>query len=386
MPTSEKSPPPSLNLYSGAPQHETFPRLKEMFPTGSLIPSPEPYSWPIGPPIELPESFEFEGTDRSTKDFLTATDTAALLVLTDGAVRYEEYALTGGPGVQWISWSVAKSFVSALVGIAVEERQIKNIEDPIVRYAPLLAGSAYDDVTIKDVLEMSSGARWNEDYSDPDSDVSRFGSAIAGGGSLDAFVAGMEQAEPPGTICQYNSADTQALGMLLVGATGRSITEYMQEKLFDPLGMQDPGAWLLDSRGMEMAFGGLLLTARDFAKIGELFRNGGSWHGRQVVPEAWVEASVTSDSPHLAAGKVLVGGHVLPLGYGYQWWIPKGDCGEFSAIGVYNQFVYVDPSRKAVIVKLSANRAYGTSPGEDTNREMQTIEFLRAIARKAQDE
>ena len=386
MPKANTSPAPSLNLYSGEPQHETFARMKELFPTGSMRPAIDPYSFPMGSPIELPDAYDFEGENRSTRNFLAATDTAALLVLRDGVIQWEQYALTGGPAVQWISWSVAKSFVSALVGIAIHEGHIENIEDPIVRYAPKLAGSAYDGVRIEDVLQMSSGARWNEDYSDPDSDIHRFGAAIAGGGSLDAYVAGMKRAQPSGTLCQYNSADTQALGMLLVGATGRSITDYMQEKLYDPLGMQDPGDWLLDSEGMEMAFGGLVLTARDFAKLGELFRNGGSWHGTQVVPEWWVKASVTSNAPHLAPGRVIVGGHVLPLGYGYQWWIPDGDCGEFAAIGVYNQFIYVDPSRKTVIVKLSANRAYGTSPGEATNREMETIELLRAITRRAESQ
>jgi CubicO group peptidase (beta-lactamase class C family) len=129
-----------------------------------------------------------------------------------------------------------------------------------------------------------------------------------------------------------------------------------------------------------MAFGGVNLTARDFAKLGELYRNGGVWQGMQVVPKNWITASVTPDAPHLMAGKTEISDHSLPLGYGYQWWIPDGDRGEFSAIGVYNQLVYVDPSRGIVIVKLSANRTYGMSPYESTNREAETIEFLRAIA------
>ncbi len=382
MSDAAAQPATSLNLYSGEPQHETFPRLKEMFPTGVMKASATPFRFPEGAPLALPRSYDFEGQARDTEAFFDATDTAALLVLQDGTVRFERYALTGGPEIQWISWSVAKSFVSALVGIALADGLIESIEDPIIRYARGLAGSAYDGVTIKDVLQMSSGARWNEDYSDPESDVNRFGKVIAGGGSLDAFVAGMVRECPPGTLCQYNSADTQALGTLLVAVTGRSVTDYMQEKLCDPLGMESTSYWLLDSQGMEMAFGGLNMTARDFARIGELFRNRGSWHGASLLPESWVTASVTPGAPHLTAGKVLVGGHPLPLGYGYQWWIPEGERGEFSAIGVYNQFVFVDPSRDVVIVKLSANRAYGTSSDESTNREVETIEFLRAIARK----
>ena len=372
---------PGMNLYSGEPQHNTFPRMAELFPTGVMAASSMPFQFPDGSLVDLPATYEFDGETRATEDFFTATDTAGLLVLKDGAVRYERYALTGGRDVPWISWSVAKSFVSALVGIAVNEGHIDSIEDPIDRYVPGFMNSAYAGVRIKDVLQMSSGVRWNEDYSDPQSDISRFGAAIAAGGSLENFVAGMVRAEPPGTLCQYNSADTQALGSLLVAATGRTMTDYMQEKLYEPLGMEFDGYWLLDSTGMEMAFGGLNLTARDFAKIGELFRNNGIWQDRRIIPEAWVRASVTADAAHLEPGRVLVGGHVLPLGYGYQWWIPQGSCGEFSAIGVYNQFVYVDPSRGTVIVKQSANRAYGTSQDEADNKEMETIEFLRAIAR-----
>lgn len=275
---------------------------------------------------------------------------------------------------------MAKSFISALVGIAIEDGHIENIGDSIGRYATALASSTYGDVRIKDVLQMSSGARWNEYYTDETSEVSRFGNAITAGGSLEAFVSEMRREHAPGTRCQYSSADTQALGLVLIAATGRSITSYMQEKLTEPLGMTHAGHWLLDSQGVEMAFGGLNLTARDFARLGELYRLQGQWRGQQVVPREWAITSVTPDAPHLAAGKVTVGGKVLPLGYGYQWWIPEGGHGEFSAIGIYNQFVYVDPSRHMTIVKLSANRAYGTTQEEAENREMETIEFLRAIA------
>ncbi len=137
---------------------------------------------------------------------------------------------------------------------------------------------------------------------------------------------------------------------------------------------------LVDSSGREMAFGGLNLTARDFAKLGELYRRGGEWRGMQVVPRDWVEASIRCDEPHLQAGKVEVGGLKFGIGYGYQWWIPQGDRGEFTGIGIYNQFVYVDPSRGLTIVKQTANPVYG-SPADDHSSELETIEFLRALAR-----
>jgi CubicO group peptidase (beta-lactamase class C family) len=372
----------SIGLFTGVPQHENFPRLKDIAPVGHMTPSSRPEELPEGAPIALPATYTYDGVERSIEEFFADTDTAALLILQDGAVRLERYALTGGRDVQWISWSVAKSYVSALVGIAVAEGHIRDIEEPISEYVPLPVGSAYHGVAIRHVLQMSSGARWNEDYSDPGSEIHRLGAMMAGLGSLDEFVAGMVRESEPGTVCRYNSGETQALGSLLVAATGRSITDYMQEKLCEPLGMTGPGDWLLDRAGMEMAFAGLNLTARDFARIGELYRNDGVCNGRQVVPRDWVRASVVADAPHLQPGRPLVGDHALPFGYGYQWWLPAGDRGEFAAIGVYNQFVFVDRSRRAVIVKLSANRAYGTTNEETTNREEETVEFLRAILRQ----
>lgn len=370
-----------LGLFTGAPQHENFARFRDFVPTRMMAPSSTPFTFPKGIALELPDTYDFEGVTKSLEDFFTVTDTAALLVLQDGAVRCERYALTGGPNTQWISWSVAKSFVSALVGIALNEGHIRDIDDPISDYITVSPGSAYDGVPIRHVLQMSSGARWKEDYSDPESDIIRLGMVMAGISTLDAFVADMVPENAPGTVCRYNSADTQALGALLVRATKRLLSDYMREKLVEPLGFTSPGYWVLDGSGMEMAFAGLLLTPRDFAKIGELYRNGGVWNGHQVVPADWVRSSITADAPHLQPDRVILNDHTLPFGYGNQWWLPKGDIGEFSAIGIYNEFVYVDPSRDVVIVKLSSNRAYGTTPDESSNREIETIAFLRAIAR-----
>ncbi len=367
-------------LYTGLVQHDVFPHTKDLYPSRVMPASTSPFSFPLGEPIELPETFAFEGESRSSQAFLEGTDTVALLVLQGGEIRYEHYMLTGGPDVHWMSFSVAKSFLSALIGIAIEQGYIAGIEQPITRYVPSLSQSAYDGVRIKDVLQMSSGARWNEDYSDPDADIHGYTRVMSGEGSFDEFVAGMQRACEPGTLCQYNSGDTQALGMLLTRATDQSIADYMQQQLCEPLGMEAPGYWLLDCEGMELAAGGVNLIARDFAKLGELYRNHGVWEGKQIVPADWVRDSTTPDALHLKPGKVIVGGHLFPFGYGYQWWIPEGDRGEYSAIGVYNQFVYVDPSRDVVIVKLSANRAYGTSPDESTNREAENLAFIRALA------
>ena len=368
-------------LFVGEPVLEVFCRPAELLPSTTMPASSSPTDWPEGTPVELPATYTFRDIDRSTEEFLAATDTAALLVLQDGAIRSEQYWRTGGPEVRWLSMSVAKSFISALVGIALADGSIRSLDDPISDYITTEPASAYHQVPIRDVLQMSSGARWNEDYSDPSSEVFELTAAFGGVGSLDGFVASAVRATDPGTVCVYNSADTQALGALLVGATGRSITDFMSERLCEPLGMTSPSHWLIDASGREAAYFGLAMTASDFARLGELYRRGGRWGDQQIVPADYVADSVRSHHPHTRPGKVWVSGHEFELGYGYQWWLPDGDPGEFSAIGVYNQLVYVHPESGAVVVKLSANQAYGTTADEETNRDIENVALLRAIAR-----
>lgn len=371
-----------LGLFTGAPQAGNFCRMHELVDTRPMAPSSTPREWVVGAPVELPGSFSFLGTPWSAADLLAKGETAALLVVKDGVIRYEQYALTGGVAVPWLSMSVAKSFISALVGIAVGEGLIGGIEEPISDYVPVEPGSAYDGVAIRSVLQMSSGARWNEDYHDRDSDAARMAAATSGidGASHDTLVATMVRENPPDTVCRYNSADTQALACLLRRATGRPVAGYMQEKLSEPLGFGNPGYWLIDTAGVEMGYAGLNLVARDYAAFGELYRNGGVAGGRMVVPAEWVAASTRSTAPHTDPGQPVLAAMRLPQGYGYQWWVGDGGRGEFMAIGVYNQFIYVDPVSAVTIVSLSANRAYGTTPDGSGNLAGETIEYLRTIA------
>ena len=367
----------AATLFTGVEQYENFAKIKDLYPTTLLTAASTPYDFPSGEPLELPDRFSFEGKDFSVDDFLALTDTSALLVIQEGSVRFEEYFLTGGREVNWLSMSVAKSFTSTLVGIAYDEGLINSLDDPITAYVPELAGSAYDGVAIVDILEMSSGAAWDEDYADPDSDVMRMGKIMGFGGSLDKFTADIKPERAPGTYNRYNSADTQALGMLVSRATGRSLTQYMQEKLWEPLGTESDAYWIIDDFDVEMAFAGLNATARDYAKIGELFRNKGSWFGKQIVSEDWVTNATHSSKAHLLPGENPASDY--PMGYGYQWWLMDGDEGEYSAIGVYNQFIYVNPTKDLVIVKLSAFSDYATVETEEGYREFQTIELFRAI-------
>jgi CubicO group peptidase (beta-lactamase class C family) len=365
------------SLFTGAEQSERFGRLDEVFPTNPVFSPKAKFTFARGEEIALPSDYAFKKERLGTASLLTETDTVGLLVVKDDEIRFEHYYLGASEETRWLSMSVAKSFISALLGIAIEEGLIQSIEEPVTKYVPSLAGSAYDGVRIKDILQMSSGARWNEDYSDPESDIGRFGRVFATGGSLNEFAATLEREREPGTFNLYNSTDTQVLGMLLTNVTGKTIASYMQDELWQPLGMEYDAYWLTDDTGSEMAFGGLNATLRDYAKLGRLYLNDGYWEGQQIVPEAWVKASTTPDAPHLMPGENPQSD--FPMGYGYQWWIMDGDDSAYSAIGVYNQFIYVNPTQNVVIVKLSANSDYATSLDESAYREIETIALFRAI-------
>src|SRR6185437_14862187 len=177
---------------------------------------------PAGEPFQAPERFSYEGRTLDTAQFLAEMETTGLIAIRDGRVVFEDYWLGNDASCQTIGWSVTKSFVSALVGIAIGEGAIGSVEDPVTRYAPSLAGSGYDGVRLKDVLQMSSGVRWNEDYSDPNSDVGALGREMVSGGSLDAFAARCVRGCAPGTFNRYNSIDTHVLGMVVRGATGQT--------------------------------------------------------------------------------------------------------------------------------------------------------------------
>lgn len=326
---------------------------------------------------DLPSTYVYKGQTRKISDFLESTWTTGLVVLQHGAIVFEHYFRGNTAASKTISWSVAKSFISALVGIAVEEGHIRDIYQPVTDYVSALRNSGYDGVTIKDVLQMSSGIRFSENYGDFWSDINRLGRAIAFNASLDDFVASLRRERPPGTYHHYVSMDTQVLGMVLRAATGETLASYLESRIWRKIGMESDAYWLIDRNGMELAFGGLNAVLRDYARFGQLYLNEGKWEGNQVVPVSWIRSSVTPDAPHLQPGNP---NSSWVLGYGYQWWVPQQPGGDFLAIGIYNQFIYVDPKRKIVIAKSSAYPAYNMDGAE---KELETIAVFRAIARQA---
>ncbi|UWR32699.1 beta-lactamase family protein [Sulfitobacter sp. W027] len=313
---------------------------------------------PYGPETELPETVD---------DWIAARDVTALVVLKDGAIVYENYFKGTGPEDRRISWSVAKSYLSALVGILLDEGKIASLDDPVTKYAPNLEGSAYDGASLRNVLHMASGVTFDEDYLDYDSDINRMGRVVALGGRLDDFTAELtETFAEPGSQWQYVSIDTHVIGMVVRGATGRGIPELLSEKVIAPLGLEHAPYYIVDGSGTAFVLGGLNMTTRDYARFGQMYAQGGQWNGKQVVPEDWVTASTSPTAP-TAEGQI---------GYGYQWWVPVGAAeGEYMARGIYGQYIYVDTARDVVIATNAADRKFREAGVSEQN-----IEIFREIA------
>ena len=351
----------AITLYDQDKIANNFVTMYQSFNATTIPASTQPFRFPFDAKA-LPLSFAYDGNLISTQGFIENSQTSGLLILKQGTIVYENYWLDQDASKQHISFSMAKAFVSALIGIAVEERFITSIDEAVSVYVPELMGSGYQGVSIKNVLQMSSGVKFNEDYGDFNSDINRFSRAIAFGTSLDKFTASLKSQGAAGINNDYVSIDTQVLGMVLTRATGKSLTRYLSEKIWQPLGMEHPAFWLADDKGMELALGGLNVTLRDYAKLGWLYLNLGQWPDaqgqlQQIVPKQWVIDSTSTDAPHLVAGADNPNSS-SPFGYGYQWWLPLGAEDEFSAQGIYGQYIYIDPDQKLVIVKNSANYRY----------------------------
>ena len=335
---------------------QNFSHMDALFWTRALSRGDAPVSeLPAGAPFALTPAMEQWVKDRSV---------TGLVILNDGKLRFDQYYLGTGPEDLRISWSVAKSFLSALFGVLQAEGAFGSLDDQVVQYAPALKGSAYDGATIRDVLTMSSGVGFNEDYLDFNSDINKMGRVLALGGSMDDFAAGLKtRAAEPGTRWHYVSIDTHVLGMVIRGATGKDIPELLESRILAPMGFEAAPYYITDGTGTSFVLGGLNLRTRDYARFGQMILQGGMWQGKQVVPADWVAAST---SPQAADGS----------SYGFQWWIPEGGTkGEVMARGIYGQYIYINPEKGVVIAMNAADRLF-EEPGVDVG----DIAMFRSIA------
>ena len=332
-----------------------FLNMDKIFPTREIKASKNPR--PLKRNIKtLPETFIFEGEEKNLQEYLDYFWSDGMIVLHKNEMVYENYWLGNNENKRHISWSVAKSFISALVGIAYEEGLIDSLDDPVTKYLDDFKETGYDDVTIKDILQMSSGVLFNEDYADYDSDINRFGRAVATGTSMRDFSKTLTREREPGTYMHYVSINTQVLGFLLQEVTNKSISQYLYDKIWNPLGMEDSAYFILDDVKDEFALGGLNATLRDYAKFGLLYLQNGRWNDNQIISKQWIEDSHSTDGIHLVPGERETSSN--PWGYGYQWWVPGFPDTDYTASGVYNQYIYIDPLSEIVIAKTSSNYKY----------------------------
>ncbi|MGI9277383.1 MAG: serine hydrolase domain-containing protein [Endozoicomonas sp.] len=328
----------------------------------------------------LPAEFVSNGRTLIIEQFLKDRATMGLLVIQNDVIRHESYSLGSSEESLFASNSLGKSFVSALAGIALGEGKIKSFDDNVADYVPELKDSAFDGVTIRQVATMSSGIRFNENYSDPASDVAKMSLKMAFGMPLIEFLQTLEQERQAGQYHDYKSVNSEVLGMVVANAVKQPLAEYMAETLWGRIGTEREAYWLVEaseaSGHRELAMGGLSVQLRDYARFGRLYLNGGNWNGEQIIPASYVTESTTVMAPHLAPGEHS------PLssssyGYGYQWWIPLESRGDFQAQGIYGQFIYVDPATDTVIVTTRADTGF-YDPGRQSLKD--STEAFRAIS------
>ena len=292
------------------------------------------FSLPKGKPISIASNVD---------TYMTEQRTAGLVIIHDGKVRLEKYGLEFGAQGRWTSFSVAKSFTSTLVGAAIKDGFINSIDDKVSDYIPDLKGSVYDDVSIKQLLTMTSGVKWNEDYEDKNSDVARFNEhqAEPGVDVTVSYMRALPREAPAGSKWVYKTGETNLIGVLVSSATGKRLADYLSEKIWAPFGMEQDASWLLGFTGHEISGCCIQAATRDYARFGLFMLGGAMAGGKAVLPDDWISPATTKQVDIGSSGK----------GYGYQWW--TYDDGSFSAQGIFGQGIFIDPKRKLVIASNS---------------------------------
>ena len=318
---------------------------------------------PAGTPLQLP-------VDVDT--FMAKQRASALVVLHDGRVRLERYGLGFDADGRWTSFSVAKSITSTLVGAALRDGHIRSMDDKVTAYIPQMKGSAYDDVSIRQLLTMTSGVRWNEDYSDPQSDVALFNKhkPEPGVDALVSYLRRLPREVPPGTRWNYSTGETNLVGILVSQATGKPLAQYLSEKVWKPAGMEQQATWILSKTGQEISGCCIQAATRDFARFGVFIAEGARVDGQSIVPDGWLAEATSQRVP---TGRPN-------LGYGYQWWTYAD--GSFDARGIFGQAIFIDPKRKLVIASNGNWEGGARDPEAARAREA----FWRSVQKAIDDE
>jgi CubicO group peptidase (beta-lactamase class C family) len=332
-------------------QVNTFRNTDRLFPVRTVKHGPNVLALPPALKPLADFTFSSDGKAYDLIDYMALNRVTALLVLKDGKVAYEDYEMGNSNKTRWMSMSIAKTITSSLVGAAIQDGYIKSVDDPVTRYVAKLKGSAYDGVSIRFLLQMASGVRWDETYTNPASDRRHMLEAQIAQrpGAIMDLMAALPRTAPPGVIWNYSTGETFVAGAVVSAAVKRPLAQYLSERIWAKAGMESDATWWLESPdGLEIGGSGLSATLRDYGRFGLFLMRGGNAGGEQILPHDWVRNAGSSK---------MVGGKMVD--YGYMIWPFAAAAGginhgAFQALGIYGQHIYVNSREHVVIVVWSA--------------------------------
>ena len=332
----------TVKLYTNLPKDENvlfwtqdqrdtaFRQMDRLAKTNTIKAGDNVHAFGQGAPLKL---------NLDVDAYMARQRTAGLIVIQDNKIRFEKYGLGYDAGGRWTSFSVAKSLTSTLVGAAIRDGYIKSLEDKVAAYIPDLKGSVYDDVTVRQLLTMTSGVKWNEDYTDPKSDVALFAihKAEPGVDVTVSYMRKLPREAPAGTKWVYKTGETNLIGVLVSSATKKTLSAYLSEKIWAPYGMAQDAVWITGSTGHEISGCCVSASLQDYARFGQFILGGAIVGGKSLVSDDWLALATTKQAGIAQPGR----------GYGYQWW--TNDDGSFAAQGIFGQGIFIDPKRRLVI-------------------------------------
>lgn len=345
----------SILTWRGEEQSAGYRTIEKIFKTHVIKRGAKVHPLPMAA-TQIAPTWSYAGKDWTVDSYMAANRVSGLLVLKDGRIVLEKYGLGRKPADRWTSFSVAKSVTSTLVGAAVQDGKIRSLDAPVTDYIKELKGSAYEGVTVRQMLMMSSGVQWNEDYVDPKSDVALAGQKVTEPGvdPMVSYLRKLPRAHPPGSTFHYNTGETDLVGVLVVKATGMPLAQYASEKIWKPYGMEQDAVWMTDPGGIERGGCCISMTLRDYGRIGQFVLDGGVANGKPVVPPGWTKQATSKeialDDPKAPPG----------VGYGWFWWIRGPD--RYEAVGIFGQSITTYPKERLVIVQ---NAAWPAATGRD---------------------
>jgi len=341
-----KSPPPIASILTWTPEQQAtgYRTIEKIYRTHTIKRGRTVHPLPMAAK-QIAPTFTYKDRTWTTDEYMAAYRVSGILVLKDGRILLEKYALGRKPSDRWTSFSVAKSVTSTLVGAAIQDGKIKSLNSAVTDYIPELKGSAYEGVSVRDMLMMSSGVKWNEDYTDPKSDVNQAGGSVVepGVNPMVSYLRKLPRANRPGTRFNYNTGETDLVGVMVSKAVGKPLADYASEKIWQPYGMEQDAIWMTDPGGQERGGCCISMTLRDYGRLGLFIAGGGKAGGRQIVPPEWTS---------YATRVQIVDQEPSPAGYGYFWWIRRN--GSYEAVGIFGQSVTTFKSEGLIIVVNSA--------------------------------